>query len=123
MHNLAHLCQNDPMDTNDGRLTTGFVMHERLLIARTTGRLSELNDQEFAAKIGISRGALASYEKGKTTPKLPVLESYANKTGYTLEWLQAGRAWEGGSHPELAGVVMSTDPVRVLHPNDIPVRT
>ena len=111
------------MNTNDDGTQTGFSLHERLLIARLTGRQSKLNKQEFADLIGISRTTLTSHEEGKTTPKLPVLESYAAKTGYTLEWLQKGSAPKEGSHPELAGVVISADPIRIVHPDDIPVRT
>ena len=111
------------MNTTDDDAQTGFTLHERLLIARLTGRQSGLTKQEFADLIGISRTTLTSHEKGETTPKLPVLESIAAKTGYTLEWLQAGADLKGGSHPELTGIVMSTDPVRVMHPDDIPVRT
>ena len=111
-----------PMNTNDDGTQAGFTLHERLLIARVTGRQSELTKQEFADLIGISRTTVTSHETGKTTPKRPVLNSWAEVTGYTLEWLHAGASSKGGSHPELAGIVMSTDPVRVVHPNDIPVR-
>ena len=111
------------MNTNDDGTQAGFTLHERLLIARVTGRHSELTKQEFADLIGISRTTVTSHETGKTTPKMPVLRSWAEATGYSLEWLHAGAATAEGSHPELAGIVMSTDPIRVAHPDDIPIRT
>jgi transcriptional regulator with XRE-family HTH domain len=53
----------------------------------------ELGDEDrevFASAIGISRAALAYYERGERTPDAAVLASYRSVYGVSLEWLVKG---------------------------------
>jgi len=44
----------------------------------------------FATSLGISKSALAFYERGERTPDADVLASYQNRYGINLNWLVTG---------------------------------
>lgn len=52
--------------------------------------------KSFAELLGISRDALRGYERGKVTPRRPVLNQWALATGVPVEWLSEGRWSSGG---------------------------
>lgn len=54
----------------------------RLLRAR-----SNLNQMEFAEKIGITQSTLSNYEKGNATPSLEVLITIATTFLVSIDWL------------------------------------
>lgn len=52
-----------------------------------------LGDEErgnFAARLGISKGALALYERGEREPNTSILIAYYEKYGVNLNWLLTG---------------------------------
>jgi len=49
-----------------------------------------MGQQEMADEIGISRRSVSAYECGGSTPRRPVLLSWALRTGVPLEWLRSG---------------------------------
>ncbi len=51
-----------------------------------------MGQQQMADEIGISRRSVSAYEGGGSTPKRPVLLSWALRTGVPLEWLRSGTA-------------------------------
>lgn len=59
----------------------------RLRIARAE---TELDQEPFAKRIGISKRSVVNYEKGHKTPNRPVLLSWALATGVPVEWLMYG---------------------------------
>lgn len=60
--------------------------------------------QAFAELIGISRDTLRFYESGKTRPKAPVLRSWAEATGVSLQTLIGpdGDGPDGGNVVDLS---------------------
>jgi transcriptional regulator with XRE-family HTH domain len=66
---------------------------ERILMLREA---SGKNTKEFAEFLGISAGALSSYENGKTTPSGTRLIRISERTGAPTEWLLFGT---GGKPP------------------------
>ena len=97
------------MDTNERGSRLNWTTGERLQIARVIGR-PDLDLEEFAKVVGISRGTVRNHERGITPAGLPVLRSWEAVTGYPLEWLISDMSPNPGSHPEFIGRVMSTDP-------------
>lgn len=65
-----------------------FGLSDRLRASREQAGFGQ---REFAAATGISRGSIANYEGGHTTPKRPQLISWAMATGFSLQWLETGR--------------------------------
>lgn len=63
---------------------------DRLRKAReTTG----LDQERFAAQLGVSRGTVSNYERNATTRRRPiVLRAWSLATGVSLEWLEHGAA-------------------------------
>jgi len=105
------------MDTNEHGSKLTWTLGERLRIARLIGR-TDLDLDQFAKLIGISRNTVRNYERENTPATLPVLRSWAAATGYPLEWLISDASPNGGSHPELVGRVMDTSPLEITHAGD-----
>lgn len=59
----------------------------RLKLARESADLSQY---ELGDAIGIAPRSVQNYERGNTTPKRPVLLSWALATGVPLSWLTEG---------------------------------
>jgi transcriptional regulator with XRE-family HTH domain len=66
-----------------------FDLSDRLRKAR---EVTGLDQKAFADEVGISRGTVANYERGKVTPREIVLRAWALRTGVPLEWLKTGKA-------------------------------
>lgn len=66
-----------------------------------------LSQQEFAARIGVSRSTYASWESGHRSPELAHLEAIADYGGASVDWL-LGRsdAINGGVMPNPDEVVL-----------------
>ena len=56
-----------------------------------------LSQEEFAKKLGISRGYLANIEKGLRTPPDRILRLISHTFGVSYEWLKYGKGemWKG----------------------------
>lgn len=64
-----------------------WTMADRLRKAReTTG----LDQGDFAAELGVSRGTVSNYEHGHVRPREVVLRAWAMRTGVSLGWLRDG---------------------------------
>ncbi len=63
-----------------------------------------LDQHELAARTGISRNAISSYENGTTTPRGPQLRALADECGVSYEWLTTGRT-DGGE--DIMGILFS----------------
>jgi len=55
-------------------------------------RQSDTGSQEMADYLGVSRNSVSNWINGRTTPGLPVLRSWAHRTGVSLGWLVTGDA-------------------------------
>ncbi len=65
-----------------------FTVHDRCLKARKD---AELEQQELADRIEVSRQTISNYETGRITrPTKPTLRRWALTCGVTFEWLYAG---------------------------------
>ena len=69
-------------------------MNERIREAR-----GEMSQQALAAAVGVSRGAVAQWERKANPiyPRRPKLELIAEATGVDLNWLLTGQGEIGGS--------------------------
>ena len=63
-------------------------LHERLRLLRKT---MDLTQQEFADKLGISRGNIASYEVSKSSPSDAVISLICREFNVNGEWLRNGK--------------------------------
>lgn len=64
-----------------------------------------VSQEEFAARLGVSRGAVAQWEMEKgTTPSVRNLEQVAVHSGVSFEWLATGRG------PRIFGEPMVNEP-------------
>lgn len=66
------------------RWSVPWTLGDRL---RKSREMSGYDAKAFAAALGISRDALRKYEHDVTTPKRPVLLSWALATGHTVDEL------------------------------------
>ena len=62
-------------------------MHERL---KTLRRSLNITQQEFADRIGISRGNIGAYEVGKNAPSDAVISLICREFNVSEEWLRTG---------------------------------
>ncbi len=64
-------------------------------------KLLNLSQEEFAKKLGISRGYLANIEKGLRTPPDRILKLISKEFGVSYEWLKEGKGeiWEKKEEP------------------------
>lgn len=53
-------------------------------------QIGDLDRDEFARSLGVSKSALASYERGESEPTVSVLRVYSEKYGIDLAWLITG---------------------------------
>ncbi|RVK81419.1 XRE family transcriptional regulator [Sinorhizobium meliloti] len=53
-------------------------------------QLGDPDRDEFARSLGVSKSALASYERGESEPTASVLRVYSEKYGIDLAWLVTG---------------------------------
>lgn len=71
---------------------TGHVpewnLQDRLRKARESAGLDQA---ELADRIGVARTTVGHYERGLTTPKRPLLLSWALATGVPSDWLETGK--------------------------------
>jgi transcriptional regulator with XRE-family HTH domain len=61
---------------------------------RKARELTDLDQDEFAELIGVSRGTVSNYERGTDTHKRPYLLAWAIGSGVSYEWLVTGRELE-----------------------------
>src|SRR5690606_27177162 len=67
-----------------------FTLGDRLRKAR---QVTGLEQEDFAAEIGVSRGTVRNYETGATTRVKPiVLKAWALRSGVPLHWIQTGES-------------------------------
>lgn len=71
---------------SDLRVPT-FTVADRLRKARTT---TGLDQADFAADLGISRGTVNNYETGRTEPNRAMLAKWAMRCAVPPEWLAFG---------------------------------
>lgn len=65
-----------------------FSMGDRLRKAR---ELTGLDQEQFAEKVGFSRGTVSNYERSTTEKRKPLyVRQWAMATGVPLEWLETG---------------------------------
>jgi transcriptional regulator with XRE-family HTH domain len=62
-------------------------MGDRLRKAR---QVTGLEQSEFAAELGVSRGTVLNYENDRVKPRLIVLRAWSLRTGVPLHWLRDG---------------------------------
>lgn len=61
---------------------------------------------EFAARLGVSKNTLASYERGETEPTASVLATYSSTLGININWLVTGKGeMFASSHQDSSGIV------------------
>lgn len=65
-----------------------WTITDRLKKAR---EITGLDQKDFAKLIGVSRGTVSNYERGIENHKKPVLLSWAQFSGVSLEWLMTGK--------------------------------
>ena len=51
---------------------------------------SNVSQDEFSARSGISKGSLGFYERDENLPKVDVIIKICSETGVALEWLMTG---------------------------------
>lgn len=68
-------------------------------------RIGDPDRVVFATELGVSKSALASYERGESEPTASVLGVYRDKFGADLDWLLLG----DGAPPPPAGIRQSLD--------------
>jgi len=73
-------------------------IHKRIQFIR---RLLNLSQEEFAKKLGISRGYLANIEKGLRTPPDRILKLISHTFGVSYEWLKEGKGEMWTRKPEV----------------------
>jgi len=64
-----------------------FTLGDRIRKARTNAGLDQA---ELAEKVGVSRQAVGSWERGRTVPSLPQSRSLAETLAVSLDWLAYG---------------------------------
>jgi len=74
-------------------------MGDRLRKAREHAGLEQ---RELAADIGISRNTVQNYERGRTSPRRPVVLAWAVRTGVSQAWLWTGQEGQGDAAHEIA---------------------
>lgn len=70
-----------------------WTLTDRLRKAR---EVAGLDQAELAELIGVGRTSISNYEKAVSTPKRPVILSWALATGVPVEWLASGITPEPG---------------------------
>lgn len=73
------------MSTQEAGRIPQWTLGEKLRKARED---AELQQQQLADKIGISRRSVSAYENDDSIPSRPVLLSWALATGVRLRWLK-----------------------------------
>jgi transcriptional regulator with XRE-family HTH domain len=82
-------------------------MQARIKEAR---RRVAVSQEEFAARLGVSRGAVAQWEMDDgTSPTVKNLEQIATLSGLAFEWLATGRG------PKVFGQPMVREPEAIYH--------
>lgn len=64
-----------------------FILKDRL---RKLRKELDLTQQEFADKLGISRGNIAAYEVGKNPPSSPIISLICREFNVDENWLKTG---------------------------------
>lgn len=88
---------------NQGQGTTvapAWTLSDRLRKAR---EFAGLQQSELANTLGISRNSVSSYEGARSTPRRPVLRTWADVCGVSYEWLTGGQLPRLDSNQEPAG--------------------
>lgn len=66
-----------------------FTMGDRLRKAR---ELTDLDREQFAAELGVSRQTVGNAELDRVKPRKIMLRAWALRTGVPLVWLETGEA-------------------------------
>jgi transcriptional regulator with XRE-family HTH domain len=88
------------MDPTSGDPRLEFDLADRL---RKSLRVSGMNMQDMADKIGMNRNTVARYLAGKWTPDHRTLVAWAFHAQVPLTWLETGEADAEPRHPWLLG--------------------
>lgn len=75
----------------DGEYVPAMELKARILKARTEAKMSQ---EQLAAAVGKTRGAVAQWESGDVHPRPATLKAIATATGKPLNWLMTGE--DGG---------------------------
>ena len=94
-----------PANPNGGVIPE-FSLGDRLRKAREVAGYEQIS---LAAEIDVHRQTVARYESGASTPRRPVLISWAMTTGVSLEWLATGSTGEREISTHVEESVRSTD--------------
>ncbi len=70
-------------------------MKERIIQVR---KVSGLNQEAFARRIGVTKSAISGYETGRREPSQQVLHSISREFRFNLKWLRTG-----DGNPQLPG--------------------
>lgn len=74
-----------------------FTVGDRL---RKSRELTGLDQTDFAAQLGVSRGTVSNYERSSTENRKPiVMRAWALATGVPLVWLETGEGDQTPSGP------------------------
>ena len=57
---------------------------------RASRLLADLEQDEIAERIGVSRGTVSNWERGRSEPGATFFVRWAHATGVSLDWLAAG---------------------------------
>lgn len=97
---VTYLCHMTSTEQGTGIIPV-WTLADRLLKARVFARLEQ---NELAAKLGISRASVSNYERGNTEPNRPVLYMYSVVTGVDLAWLIGDPVAEAASNAGSKGL-------------------
>ena len=87
----------------DTRNVPPITLMTRLRLAR---EWRELEQQDIADELGISRATVSNYETGKTSPGKLQLNAWAVVCNVDVEWLKTGEVVEAGT-PDDGGSINS----------------
>jgi transcriptional regulator with XRE-family HTH domain len=59
----------------------------------------DVNQEEFARRIGVSQGYVSSMERGEKEVGIEILLKISREYGRSLEWLLLGNGWSDFEHP------------------------
>ncbi|KQR76081.1 transcriptional regulator [Rhizobium sp. Leaf341] len=75
--------------------------------------IGDIDRDQVALNIGVSKSALASYERGDTEPSASVLNAYRERYGANLIWLVTGQEEEAGAGQVVPAGPLSSEFIRL----------
>jgi transcriptional regulator with XRE-family HTH domain len=89
----------------------------RLRIAR---EFAGLDQEQLAARSGISRAAISNAETGHGTPRRTTLNAWALATGVPVSWITSGTTSPDGAGGVGAPTPTRTEDLRIISQSDCP---